>query len=190
MDRADERLSGAMFKIYYLFAATTGELLYIGRAQEPEKRKYSFERRTGLRTVFGGFQRFRSLEAACRAEREAIARHLPPFNKRISSTRGMTGKQHRQQAKQAIGAAHLGKILTEATREKLRQIAKERPPRRRGPMSEEQKQKIRETKRLIPFHWSAEQREQMSQKRKGKPSPIKGRTIGPHKNPRRKNGIE
>lgn len=182
----EERLGGAHFYVYYL-CDHSGNILYIGRAQRPELRKGAFERKHERMTHFGVHQRHSKLDDAQEAERAAILKHKPPFNKKVSSTKGMTGKAHSERTKRVIGNKHKGKTQTPEARARMSMARMGQPAHNKGkPMSAESRAKL-SASRTGQRH-TPEARARMSATRKGRPSPLKGRIIGPHKNKRSSHG--
>ena len=100
-----------MHKIYYLFCSMTGLLVYIGRSQDPEKRRRDHQRRLGRPLNFGDrlFQRFSSLADAAVAERAAILWHRPELNQRVASSFGNTGQTASAESRRKQSIARRGK---------------------------------------------------------------------------------
>ena len=183
--KTDESLSGALqtYYVYYLHGLA-GQLLYIGRSHAPIGRRDSFQRKHKIPVMLGTCQRFTDFDKACAAERAAITKHRPPFNMKVMSSHGMLGQKHSEETKAKIGKAHAGKTQSEATRQKLSEIAMGRPNAMKGKKhTEETKAKM--SKARTGYKWSEENKKKMSASRRGIPSPIKGRKIGPHKNKRK-----
>jgi len=123
-----------MFYVYYLHCAETGELLYIGRSDNPKGRQRAFHDLHHKLTVMGMKQRHSTFEAACAAELTAIARHRPPYNKLLASGAGAFGYKHTPEALARMRSA-ASKPKSEATRKRMSQ-----------PKSEETKAKMRKPK--------------------------------------------
>lgn len=144
-----------MHYVYYLMDAATGELLYIGRSNNPKHRRFAFMKRTGREVIFGISQRFADFARSQAAELKAIKEHRPPFNKHLVSSPGnlgsvaLLGRKLTAEHKQKIGAASLGHPVTaevraaiaakllghpvsEETRRKIGEKAKERAAARRA----------------------------------------------------------
>lgn len=103
--------------VYWLFDATTSELLYIGRSHEPARRKRDFERVYGRPTISGGLNRYTHLEDAQVHEIEMILRHWPPYNKRAVSSPASFGKTRppiTEETRVKLRAAKAGRKLDPA----------------------------------------------------------------------------
>ena len=165
-----------MFFVYYLLAESSGELLYVGRSNQPRVRQTSFHRRTGVRTVMGVCQRFSEFSKACKAELVAIQKHRPPFNKVLVSSAGslglsipqstftkekrsrsLAGKPKTEEHKNNMSKAHLGKVFTEEHRKKISHAKQNISNETRAKIgaaskgrhwSEASKEKLRQTRRL------------------------------------------
>jgi len=129
------------FFVYYLLDPASQDLLYIGRSHRPKVRHLDFQRRTGRLATLGVCQRFSTIDQACSAELVALAKHKPPFNKRLASSTGRLGHRgatisewHRQQ----VIKSRKGRTVSEETKDRTRasMLGKK--------LSEETKQKIRE----------------------------------------------
>lgn len=146
MSKEDLRLDGAYPRGHYVYFLFQGaQLLYIGRAYDPEKRRQVFRRRTGVEVELGDCLRFSTLEEAQDAERAAIREHLPPYNQKVTSTQGMSGQRHSEETRKKIGAKHRGKHQSEEAKARLRAAAKGRPSPFKGRhWSEADKQRLRE----------------------------------------------
>ena len=123
-----------MFYVYYLHAADSGELLYIGRSDKPVKRQAAFHKLHHVFTVLGVCQKHSSFENACAAELAAIQKHRPPYNKYIVSSVGAFGHRHSVEALEKI-AQVARKPKTSATRQAMRK-----------PKSEKHKEAMRKPK--------------------------------------------
>lgn len=123
----DSRLSGALHKVYYLLDAATEELLYIGRSPHPQQRLYRFRAKHGREVTLGLCQRYRSFAAAQEAERAAIKKHAPPFNKKVMSATGMLGKTQTAETRAKIQSALIGGRRSDQTRQRVSQARKGRP---------------------------------------------------------------
>ena len=87
-----------MHYVYYLLDPETQDLLYIGRSNKPKNRQHAFHRKHKILTVLGVCQRHSDFNKACQAELTAIAKHWPPFNKRLHSGSSSIG----------MGSKHIG----------------------------------------------------------------------------------
>ena len=123
----DSRLSGALHKVYYLLDAVTEELLYIGRSPTPLERLYRFRAKYKREVILGPCQRFVFFEQAQTAEREAIRRHQPPYNKKIMSATGMFGKKQTAETREKIRQSLLGGKRSAETRARVSLARKGRP---------------------------------------------------------------
>lgn len=131
-----------MFYVYYLLAADTGDLLYIGRSPEPKRRKAAFQKLHHVLTVMGTCQRFSTFEDACRAEVKAIQKHRPPFNRQVVSSPGAYGYKH-SPAAIAKAAAAASKPKSPEARAAMRKPKDEKhKAAMRKPKSPEHKAKL------------------------------------------------
>ena len=94
-----------MFYVYYLLAADSDELLYIGRSDKPLRRQSAFHKLHHVLTIMGECQRFSTFEEACAAEIKAISKNHPPFNRLVTSSRGAYGYKHTEHALAKVRAA-------------------------------------------------------------------------------------
>lgn len=101
-----------MFYVYYLLDPETLELLYIGRSGKPALRKIAFEKRTGLKVIFGAPQRFSSFDRSCVAELKAILRHQPPYNVKLISSNGRQGHHCSPEYREKLSLALKGRVGT------------------------------------------------------------------------------
>lgn len=114
--------------VYFLFRKGSNELLYIGRSNEPERRRKHFQARTGIEVEPGVPLRFSSLEKASAAELRAIAKYRPPFNRLDISSPGFLGRSHSAEARARIGAPKKGGRIDEEQRAKISAACKGRAP--------------------------------------------------------------
>ena len=147
------------FYVYYLLNPRDGEILYIGRSTHPKRRLSAFERREQRSAILGLSQRFRDFESAAQAERSAIEKYRPPFNKLTASAKGRTGIPNSPERRAQISSMHKGKPLSSDVKERIRRALMGRPPtigNTRQPLPESAKQKLRGR------HISQETRQRMS----------------------------
>lgn len=103
----------SMHYVYYLLSPDDGRLLYIGRSRRPKMRLASFIKRTGIPAQLSRTpQRFSRLEDAQAAELAAIAKHWPPHNKGLQSTRGATGISRSMETRKKLSASLIGRPAT------------------------------------------------------------------------------
>lgn len=72
------------YRVYYLLDSSTGKIIYIGittRLVSTRKREHEVERGLPADAVVGLCQRFNYARKAKEAEKKAIKRHRPLFNK-------------------------------------------------------------------------------------------------------------
>lgn len=180
--KPDDRLSGALqsFYVYYIYAIDDGRLLYIGRSHSPQTRLKNFIRREGVPGRLGMPRRFSTFESAQIAERVAIAKYRPPYNKKVMSAAGMQGHHHSDATRMLIRAAQIDRPKSEVHRTNLSAAMMGKPSPNLGRrMSETQKLKLREA--AIGRKHSDAAKAKMSATRSGVSSPLKGRKVGPHK---------
>lgn len=123
----DSRLSGALHKVYYLFDAVTDELLYVGRSPHPQERLYRFRSVHKREVYLGPCQRFADFGKAQEAERVAIQRHQPPYNKKVMSATGMLGKRQTIETRKKIQASLIGGKRSAETRARVSAARQGRP---------------------------------------------------------------
>ena len=104
-----------MIHIYYLFEGEA--LVYIGRSENPEKRRKEHQRRFGLELRLGLTQRHSAQASAMLAETVAIREHQPRLNK-TQCSRG--SHKHPEEVRQRISQAKLGHLTSRETKDKIR----------------------------------------------------------------------
>ena len=147
--------------IYFIYCTNIGELLYVGRSSEPERRFKDHKRRFGENIRLHVHQVIEDLDEAMRAEIRAIADYWPIHNRGFVSTRGMIGKKHSAETRAQISASKMGHTVSAEVREKLRRA------NLGATHTLEAREKIAEASRARPR--TPETAEKISRALKGKP---------------------
>lgn len=120
-------------KVYFLHHAVTGDLLYVGRTVNVQRRVRAFTKRTGIVPAVGPCMRFTDFKRACETELRCIRECRPPFNKQLVSSPGTLGL-----------STNLGVPKSEVTRARMRKPKTEQHRQSmRKPKSPEHKAKLR-----------------------------------------------
>ena len=129
------------FYVYYLHHEETGELLYIGRSNNPSGRRRAFEKRSGIVVSMGPKQRFTDIHRASAAELKAILQHSPPHNKNVVSSLGTYGMTCTGSARnlEAACKANSGRVVSALTRARM---SAAHTGKKLGPCPEARKAKI------------------------------------------------
>lgn len=123
----ESRLSGALHKVYYLLDAETHQLLYVGRSPNPQERLYRFRAVHHREVILGICQRFKDFKEAQEAERSAIKRHAPPYNRKVMSATGMLGKTQSPETREKIRHSLTGGKRSPEMRARVSAYRKGRP---------------------------------------------------------------
>jgi hypothetical protein len=132
-----------VWSVYFLYGEDDA-LLYVGRSDQPEKRKTAFIRKYGRIVARMATEDYADFESASARELEAIIYHAPPFNKNQTSSTGFRGKSATAEVRAKQAAYHLGRKkgpLSEETRAKLSAVRKGRK------VSEETRRKLADAAR-------------------------------------------
>ena len=108
-------------RVHYVYHCyyENGDLAYVGRSCNPERRHKEAMIRYGvvLRLWLGSSTY--SIDKACKMELAEIRALSPPLNKYLESTRSMYGRHHSAESKARMSATRKGRVVTLETRKKL-----------------------------------------------------------------------
>ena len=90
-----------MWYVYYLHHPD-GELLYVGRSNNPTARLHAFMLREDVMAEIIRLEEYECFEDACARELEVLRQRRPPYNKRLISSPGTVGKSFAESEQQRL----------------------------------------------------------------------------------------